>query len=125
MTDPKSTHPNSSSNNQLSLILGEPLRILLSDHRTLQGQLESIDSSSLLISSTLETRAPALTEPEIKYTENKDRYWPRSDSHAALEIKGLGIGREIGAVVVSLKDVLKVEVEEGNWRELQRTANVM
>lgn len=133
MTDPipkrSSSNPKPSSSsksvNQLSLLLGTPLRILLSDHRTLQGQLESIDSSSLLISSTLETRAPPTNATEDMYAENKDRYWPRSDSHAALEIRGLGIGREIGAVVVSLKDVLKVEVEEGCWRELERTANVI
>ena len=61
----------------------------------------------------------------MKFAENKDRYWPRSDPHASLEIKGLGIGREIGAVVVVLKDVVKIELEEQAWMELQRTSSVM
>jgi hypothetical protein len=37
----------------------------------------------------------------------------------------LGTARELGAVVVGLKDVLKIEMEEECWREIQRIDSVM
>lgn len=43
----------------------------------------------------------------------------------ALEIKGLGIAREIGGVVVNLKDVVKVEMEEEDWKRVQVSGDVM
>lgn len=110
---------------QLRALLGTPLRVLLTDRRTLQGQLESIDRSSLLLSNTLETRPPPTTPAEAALHENKDRYWPRSDPHLALEIRGLGIARELGAVVINLKDVIKVEVDEGDWRKVEMAANIL
>lgn len=110
---------------QLNALLGAPLRVLLVDRRTLQGHLESIDRSSLLLSNTLETRPPPTTATEQAYYENKDRYWPRSDAHMGLEIKGLGLAREIGGVVVNLKDVVKVEMEERDWRKVQISGDVM
>lgn len=109
---------------QLTALLGSTFRLLLTDHRTLEGQLESIDSSSILISNTLETRPPPTTERETALAENKDRYWPRSDPQHSLEIKGMGLAREIGWVVINLKDILKVEVDEGAWNDSQQ-ANII
>ena len=118
MTDPQIAH-------QLHSLLGTPLRILLKDHRTIQGHLESIDSNSLLLSRTLETRAPPTTEAEWEVFDNRDRYYPRTESGCVYEIEGLGIARELGAVLVQLGDCLRVEVEKGDWARVRGTDGVM
>lgn len=104
---------------QLWALLGTSLRVLLADRRTIQGELESVDCNSLLLSQVLETRAPPLTSEEAVPEENRDRYYPRSDPHLALEIPGLGIARDIGMVVVKFTDVVKIEVDEVTWKRAQ------
>jgi small nuclear ribonucleoprotein (snRNP)-like protein len=112
MTDPQTTH-------NLQSLLGTPLRILLKDNRTVQGHLESIDSNSLLLSRTLETKAPPTTESEWEVFDNRDRYYPRTESGCIYEIEGLGVARELGAVLVQLADCLRVEVEKGDWAKVR------
>jgi small nuclear ribonucleoprotein (snRNP)-like protein len=111
MTDPHQTH-------QLRALLGTTLRLLLKDNRTIQGSLESIDHSSLLLSRVLETRAPPTTEEEWEIFENRDRYYPRTDG-GVYEIEGMGIARDIGAVLVQMGDVVKVEVDKGEWARVR------
>lgn len=110
----------SSDHTTLEALLGTSLRLLLRDHRTIQGTLQLLDRSSLLLSNTLETKPPPTTEAEWEVFENRDRYYPRSNDAQLQEIKGLGIAREIGAVLVGFADVLKIEVEKGDWENLTR-----
>ena len=111
MTDAYQTH-------QLRALLGTTLRLLLKDNRTIQGSLESIDNSSLLLSRVLETKAPPTTEEEWEIFENRDRYYPRTDG-GMYEIEGMGVARDIGAVLVQMGDVIKVEVEKGEWARVR------
>jgi small nuclear ribonucleoprotein (snRNP)-like protein len=111
MTDAHQAH-------QLRALLGTTLRLLLKDNRTIQGSLESIDNSSLLLSRVLETRAPPTTEEEWEIFENRDRYYPRTDG-GTYEIEGLGIARDIGAVLVQMGDVVRVEVDKGEWARVR------
>jgi small nuclear ribonucleoprotein (snRNP)-like protein len=103
----------------LGALLGTTLRLLLKDHRTIQGSLESIDHNSLLLSRTLETRPPPTSPEEWEVFDNRDRYYPRSDSGVVYEIEGMGIARELGSVVVNLGDVEKVEIEKGDWERVR------
>jgi small nuclear ribonucleoprotein (snRNP)-like protein len=112
MSDPQQQH-------QLHSLLGTTLRILLKDKRTIQGTLESIDNQSLLLSRTLETRAPPTTEAEWLIFDNRDRYYPRTEGGCVFEIEGLGVARDIGAVLVRMADVLKVEVDKGDWARVR------
>lgn len=99
-------------------LLGSSLRILLKDNRTIQGTLELLDSSSLLLSNTLETKPPPQTPEEEEIYINRDRYYPRSNSYdggGVQAIDGLGVAREIGAVLVNFKDVVRVQVGKGDW----------
>jgi small nuclear ribonucleoprotein (snRNP)-like protein len=111
MTDAHQAH-------QLRALLGTTLRLLLKDNRTIQGSLESIDNSSLLLSRVLETRAPPTTEEEWEIFENRDRYYPRTDG-GTYEIEGLGIARDIGAVLVPMGDVVRVEIDKGEWARVR------
>jgi small nuclear ribonucleoprotein (snRNP)-like protein len=106
MTDAHQAH-------QLRALLGTTLRLLLKDNRTIQGSLESIDNSSLLLSRVLETRAPPTTEEEWGIFENRDRYYPRTDG-GTYEIEGLGI-----AVLVQMGDVVRVEIDKGEWARVR------
>jgi small nuclear ribonucleoprotein (snRNP)-like protein len=109
----------------LHALLGTSLRLLLRDHRTIQGTLELIDRSSLLLSNTLETKAPPTTQAEWEVFENRDRYYPRSDSGGLHEIEGLGVAREIGAVLVGFGDVVRIEVGRGDWEGLKRGSDLI
>lgn len=100
--------------NQLRELLGTSLRLLLKDNRTIRGSLESIDSSSLLLSRVLETRAPPITDEEWAVFENRDRFYPRTEG-GIFEIEGLGVARDIGAVLVQMGDVVKIEIDKRDW----------
>jgi small nuclear ribonucleoprotein (snRNP)-like protein len=115
---PISNMADAHQNHQLQALLGKTLQLLLKDHRSIQGTLESIDQSSLLLSRVLETRAPPTIEEEWQVSENRDRYYPRTDG-GVYEIEGLGIARDIGAVLVQMGDVLKVEIGKDDWARVE------
>jgi len=109
---------------QLESLLGTTLRIHLKDRRTIQGSLESIDASSLLLSRVLETRAPPTTKEEWEVFANRDRYYPRTDG-GVYEIEGYGVARDIGAVLVQLGDVIRVEIDKGDWARTRESGGII